>query len=293
MPLMQASEYVTEFIMTRLNGKSFVLVEGVTDRALWAEYAADDCQLRPAQGKDLILEVLRAPFLRDMPGIAGIVDADYWLITEADELGIANLLYDDCCPDMETILLRSCALRKVLRNQLYKCDIEAIHRFADKLTRESQCLAAEFGYFRLLNHIKDYGLKCNGINFADVIDLETLKLDSELVASKLTGDKPGLTSYDLLQEIGALKESYAADNPQLGRGKDVLAIMAIILPTCFAKEIGEELPPSSRAAFQEKALSISLRSAYDSAYFKQTALFGCIRSWENMNSPYKILKPGL
>ena len=29
---------------------------------------------------------------------------DYWLISKADVLGMDNLLYDGCCPDMEAIL---------------------------------------------------------------------------------------------------------------------------------------------------------------------------------------------
>lgn len=291
-----ANEIGVRQIQSRIygEGETFVMVEGKTDEVLWEEYRSrEDCTLYPAYGKNKIIDALEVARQREMRGVAGIVDLDYWLITDADELGTENLLYDDCCPDMESILLSSPALKKVLRNELYSYDIEAIHKLADKLSCEALRLAMEFGYFRLLNHQNCYGLHCNSISFDDVIDRDTLELDRELVASKLTGDKPELTGADLLRQVDDLREKYPRDNIQLCRGKDVVAIMAYILPNHFFAEFGEELPRDARSAFREKALSIRLRSAYDSAYFKGTSLFNCIRSWESANSPYKILKPDI
>lgn len=291
-----ANEIGVRQIQSRIygEGETFVMVEGKTDEVLWEEYRSrEDCTLYPAYGKDKIIDALEVARKREMRGVAGIVDADYWLITDADELGTRNLLYDDCCPDMESIVLSSPALKKVLRNELYNYDIEEIHRLADKLTSEALRLATEYGHFRLLNHLNDYGLRCNSICFADVIDSDSLELDRELVASKLTGDKPALTGADLLRQVDDLRAKHPRDNIQLCRGKDVISIMAYILPNLFEAEFGEALPPDAQSAFREKALLIRLRSAYDSAYFKGTSLFGCIRSWESANNPYKILKPDI
>ena len=291
MQLMQPSEYVSEYILTRVHKKSFVLVEGKTDRALWTEYAADECHLRPAQGKDIIIDVLNTPFLRGAQGIAGIVDLDYWLVTDADELGTENLLYDDRCPDAESILLCSPALNKVLRHTVDVKDIKELPAFAAILNREAQGLAMEFGYFRLLNHLKDYGLKCNSIRFGEVVDSDRLELDRELVASKLTGDKPGLTSDDLLQEVDALKAIYSPDDARLCRGKDVISIMVFILPILFKDKFGDELSEVALMRLNDMGLSRDLRMAYEFGYFRRTSLFDCIRSWESANSPYRILKP--
>ncbi len=296
LPEMTAHEIANEIgvrqIQSRIygEGETFVMVEGKTDEVLWEEFRAkEDCTLFPTQGRDKIIKALHVTKKREMRGVAGIVDGDYWLITDADELGTDNLLYDDCCPDMELILLSSPALKKVLRNELYNFDIEEIHKFADKLKCEAQRLATEYGYFRLLNHLYEYGLHCNSICFDEVIDSDTLELDRELVASKLTGDKPAMTGADLLKQVDDLRKLYPSDNIQLCRGKDVVAIMAYILPTLFQAQFGADFPHDIKAAFREKALSIRLRSAYDSAYFKGTSLFSCIRLWESANSPYRIL----
>lgn len=267
------------------------MVEGKTDHVFWEEYRSkEDCTIYPVNGKDRVVAALDITNRRGSRGVAGVVDADYWLITDSDELGTDNLLYDDCCPDMEFILLSSPALKKLLRNELYNYDIEKIHELADRLKSEGLRVAMDYGYFRLLNHLKCYGLKCNAIPLSEVIDIDALKLDAELVASRLTGDKPGQTSDELLRQVEELRQRYPPDNLQLCRGKDVVAIMAHILPSLFKTQFDEDLPPDAERAFGEKALAIRLRSAYEFGYFKQTALFDCIQKWENTNCPYKILK---
>lgn len=288
-----ANEIGNRQIYSRIygEGETFVMVEGKTDAVLWEEYRSrEDCTLYPAQGKDKIIAALRVLKQRKMHGIAGIVDADYWLISDADELGTDNLLYDDCCPDMESILLDSGALKKVLRHSIHIDDMEQIHQFADKLTTESQRLAMEFGYFRLLNHLNDYGLRLNAIQFEEVIDCACLELDRKLVASKLSGDKPGLTGEDLLQQVDELKETYPPDNAQLCRGKDVVAIMAHILPALFKTAFGKDLSETNYSPIHEKGLAKLLRMAYEFGYFMETSLFACIQRWECENEPYRIIR---
>ncbi len=297
LPEMTADEIANEIGVRQIHsriygeGETFVMVEGKTDQVLWEEFRSrEDCTLYPAQGKDKIIAALEVTMKREMRGIAGIVDADYMLITQAHELGTDNLLYDDCCPDMESILLESPALRKVLRHSISAEEIEHLHAFADKLKKEAQRLAMEFGYFRLLNHLNDYGLRCNSIPFHEIIDSETLGLDRDLVASRLAGDQPGLTSEDLLRQVDALRKQYPPGDAQLCRGKDVLEIMATIMPTLFRSQFGEELPLVSIAAFRPQGLPKDLRLAYEYGYFRETSLYNCIRKWELDNHPFRIIR---
>ena len=292
-PYALASAISATQVVKRMSGEgeTVVMVEGKTDQVLWEEYRSQqDCTLYPTRGKDILIEALKICGKRGYRGIAGIVDADYWLVTEAIELGTENLIYDDLCPDMESILLDSPALRKVLRHSISAEEIEPIHAFADKLKQEAQRLATEFGYFRLLNHLNDYGLRCNSIRFHEIIDIDTLELDGNLVASRLAADQPGLTSEDLLRQVDELRKEYPPCNLQLCRGKDVLEIMATIMPTLYRSQFGEDLSLVSIAAFRPQGLPNDLRLAYEYGYFRGTSLYNCIRKWESDNGPFRIIK---
>lgn len=291
-----ANEIGVRQIQSRIygEGETFVMVEGKTDAVLWEEYRSrEDCTLYPAQGKDKIVAALHVLKQRKMRGIAGIVDADYWLITDADELGMDNLLYDDCCPDMESILLCSPALKKVLRHTLDDVAIDEIHDFADELTQESLRLAMQFGYFRWLNHCQDYGLPCNQIRFDEIIDAETLELNCQWAAKRLAEASDAITSEQLLNEVAELRAKCLPDTIQLCRGKDILAIMAFILPHLYEKRFGEALPDSATSLKKDGQLAKELRKAYEYMYFRETALFASIEQWEQANSPYKILKQAI
>ncbi len=288
MMLTKHDELVSEFILRRWTGKPFVMVEGVTDRALWAEYS--DCDPIPTQGKELILDALNSYMLREAQGIAGIVDLDYTLISQTYQSDMPNLLYDGCCPDMEMILLGSPALKKVLRHELPDVDIDAAHNFAELLSRESQNLAAEYGYFRWLNEREQYGLSFKALRVQDFVDSNALTLDCKWLARRLAEGRDGISSDELFCEVGKLRELEPPDNVLLCRGKDVIAIMAHILPALYESRFGEALPDSAREIFQAKRLAKELRKAYEYIYFTDTSLFGCIQNWENSNRPYKILK---
>ena len=290
MTLTEHSELVSEYILRCWTAKPFVMVEGLTDRALWVEYA--DCDPIPTQGKELILDALNSYMLREAQGVAGIIDLDYTLISQTYQRDMPNLLYDDRCPDMEVILLQSPALSKVLRHELPDKDVDAIHDFADLLNRESQRLAAEIGYFRWLNEVEHYGLNFKALRITDfVVDNDPLTLDREWLARRLAEGRGGISSEQLLRETAGLRESNPPDNLQLCRGKDVVSIMAHILPTLFESHFGKALPNSASFLLKETRLAKELRKAFEYIYFKQTALFGCIQNWENTNCPYKILKP--
>lgn len=286
MMLTEPSELVSEYILRRWTGKPFVMVEGVTDRALWAEYA--DCDPIPTQGKELILDALNSYMLREAQGIAGIIDLDYTLISQTYQRDMPNLLYDAHCPDMEMILLSSPALKKVLRHELPE-DIDAAHDFADRLSRESQRLAAEIGFFRWLNEVEQYGLNFKALKVQDFVDNNALTLDCEWLARRLAEACDGLSSEALLREVDKLRQQDPPET-QLCRGKDVIAIMVRIMPALFESHFGEAPPDSAREIFQERRLAKELRKAYEYIYFKGTSLFGCIQNWESVNCPYRILK---
>ena len=276
-------------------GETFVMVEGKTDHVLWEEYRSkEDCTIYPVRGKGMIVAALNITKKDGNRGVAGIVDGDYWLITQSDEHDTEHLLYDDCCPDAELILLKSPALKKALRNHFYNYDIEQVHELAERLKEVALRLAMEFGYFRLLNHYEDHGIsfkefwkKNRHINFLDEISLEFYR---EQFSIKLKEFCPRISTIDLLMKVDVLKAKHPMPNIQLCQGHDVIAIMAAILPILFRSEFGEDLSTS----VNDKELSIRLRTAYEYGYFSQTSLFACIKNWEAANDgKYMILKPDI
>lgn len=285
--LTQAKELISECILRRHTGQPFVMVEGKTDRALWLEYAA--CDPIPTQGKEPILKALDSFILREAPGIAGIIDADYWLLSEADALATPNLLFDDCCPDMEMILLGSPALKKVLRHELHTLKSADAHAFAESLTQNSQRLAAEIGYFRWLNETERYGLNFKVLCLPEFVDSETLTLDREWLARRLAGGKD-VSSETLLMAVAALRETQPPGAIQLCRGKDMLAIMAYIAPRVYQQHFDDALPESARELFDEARLAKELRKAYEYIYFVDTSLYQRIRDWQCANHPYRIIR---
>lgn len=284
---------VAEYYLARVYRKSFLILEGETDKDTWGQFIAErHCHTHPlpyGQGKDQIMCALKME-LSEAQGVAGLIDADYWLITNSNELQTKNLVYDSCYPDSEIILLSSPTLSHVLKSDLDNLLNSQVEEFVEKLQNQAHRLAAEYGYFRLLNHLNCYGLKCNALPLSEVVDIDTLELDAKLVAARLTGERSDILSDDLLHQVDELRKRYPPENLQLCRGKDVIAIMAHILPALYESHFGEALPDSVREIFQERRLARELRKAYEYIYFKSTSLFGCIQNWEKANCPYKILK---
>ena len=299
--------FVAEYYMVQLYGRrsTFVMVEGKTDEEIWGCFGATKCRFFPSLGKDNIVEALTISELSEMPGTAGIIDLDYSLVSGTNVRNIPNLLYDLYYPDLEMILLNSSdssALNDVFSDTLTDYEPEQLYDWTHTLLNAAQNLAMEFGYFRWLNDCNDYGIDFRSfeynyqpgfINFgeSDFIDIDALELRRKWIARRLAGSSSDQISWeDLLQETAELRDKHPPNNKQLCRGKDVIAIIAFILPRLYHNHFGAELPSSSKEAFREMRLAKELRNAYKCSYFKQTSLYDCIRSWEDSNTPYKILK---
>ncbi len=285
---------VSEYYLSRVYGKSFLMFEGETDEDTWGKFIADQyCHTHPlprGEGKDQIMSALKIRLCGES-GVAGLVDSDYWLITNSDELETENLLYDHCYPDSELILFNSPALTDIFKGFFDTPDILEMDDFARALRDEAHRLASEFGYFRLLNHVEDYGLKFKDIDHTELLD--ALEFDRDWFARRLTDEKHWISKDELLKQVDELREKCSPDNVQLCQGHDTIAITVYLLPKLFKAEFGEDLPEAANEALEainNVELPRRLRIAYKYGYFKETSLFSSIRKWESANCPYRILK---
>jgi len=274
---------------------SLVLVEGPTDRALWTEYKVDRCALIPAGNKEKAVEALKlANSLKALNGVAAIIDPDYWLVEQSDQLNVGNLQFDNS-PDMELMLLTTPALEKVLRNTFVYIATDEIHRFANSLRAEALRLAGEFGYFRLLDfRHREYNLMLRRVadNFPTFIDEQTLRFDDDTVVTTLLGESQAVTSTELLSEVETLKLEISL-SAKLCRGNDAISLLAFLLPAHFKAVFKRDISQKARNQTTGNELKRALRLAFEFAHFSLTQLYSRIRAWEAANQPFRIIRTDL
>jgi len=294
-------------------GETFVMVEGESDEELWNKFCPkESCELFSADGKDNIIAALDMINDRGDTGVAGIVDADYWLIRKSDKLCQDNLLYDECYPDTELMILNSAdsaTLTDVFRAGFYSQDDPEIQRFADLLQTEAERLAMEFGYFRLLNDCKRYCISFRDFwesrrydydEFLDVEDVESIQFRQECFAKRLAdfhnagkslAHNKRIEDWELLEGVAKLKkiDKFKTPNVQLCQGHETIAIVANLLPVMFKSVFGSNPPPMFNELRNRLNLEKKLRNKYTKEDFVTTTLCESIRNWESDDPCYKIL----
>ncbi len=272
---------------------SLVLVEGQTDEALWTEYVAVRCSLIPAGNKEKAVKALEiANSKTSLHGVAAIVDPDFWLVEQSNLLKMDNLLFDDS-PDVETLMINTPALEKVMRHTFVNVATDEIHDLAKTLRDEALRLAVEFGYFRLLDfRCRNYNLMLRRVSdrFADFIDEKTFQLSSHKVAATLLEETSALSVSELLEQVEALKGQIPLEMV-LCRGKDMLSLLSLVLPVHFERRFQRDMSQKAHKQTTGNELARALRLAFEFVHFVVTALYARIRAWESANSPYRILKP--
>lgn len=276
---------------SRYPSNSLVLVEGQTDQALWSEYKADRCSLIPAGNKEKAVRALEISNTKtSLHGVAAVIDPDYWLIDQPELLKMDNLLHDDS-PDMEIMLLNTPALEKVMRHTFVYVETDQIHQFANSLRTEALRLAAEFGYYRLLDfRHREYNLMLRRVadNFVEYIDEQTLQYRSKDVAETLLAETSAPSVPELLTQVEALKVQNSL-RMVLCRGKDAISLVAIILPLQFKRVFNRDMSQKSLNQTTGNELTRSLRMAFEVAHFAVTKIYERICKWERDNPKFKIL----
>lgn len=261
---------------------TYVLVEGSDDYRIWAKFKADKCLLVITNGKDKLVAKLRFFNTRypNWRNIAAIVDPDFWLLEDANELRTENMLYDDM-PSLELTLVMSPALETVFLNTL---PVDVASSYGKQLRDTATRLATVYGYYRLFDYRhRHYNLSFNQVSFEVVINSETLDLDEGMIAESLV-TYSALSASQLMEHINELRRNVAPDI-RLCRGHDVLDIIACLVA------LDSDLSGKAKVQTKSGELSRALRLAYQFVHFVRTALHRRIRDWESTHHPYKILKP--
>ena len=257
---------------------SFLIAEGDTDARVWENLVdSTKCRVENASNKDNAVKVLNILEKDKFAGVLAVVDADFDILEETVLLS-QNLLLTDS-HDLETMLLKSPALEKVLREH---GSTEKIERFAQDIRQTLLQSAKILGYLRWASLKLNYCLKFEDLAFNKFVDDRTLILnESKLIQTvKNNSQKPGLDE----QEIRANMEKLKTDTQDMWHvccGHDMISILSIALckalGTCNSKEV------------EPNVLEKYLRVAYESSHFRETNLYRSIQTWEQTNKPFEVL----
>jgi hypothetical protein len=257
---------------------SFLIAEGDTDARVWKNLVdSTKCRVENASNKDNAVATLNILEKDNFAGVLAVVDADFDILEETVLLS-QNLLLTDT-HDLETMLLKSPALEKVLREH---GSTEKIERFAQDIRPTLLQSAKIIGYLRWASLKFKHNLRFEGLAFNDFVEKETLALnESKLIQTvKNKSQNQGLDE----QQIRANMESLKTDTQDMWHvccGHDMISILSIALCKALGSCNSKEVEPN--------VLEKYLRVAYESAYFRETKLYRYIQTWEQTNKPFQVL----
>src|SRR4028119_78327 len=257
---------------------SFLIAEGDTDARVWKNLVdSTKCRVENASNKDNAVKVLNILEKDNFAGVLAVVDADFDILEETVLLS-QNLLLTDT-HDLETMLLKSPALEKVLREH---GSTEKIERFPQDIRQTLLESAKIIGYLRWASLKFKYGLKFEGLAFNKFVDDRTLILDeSKLIQTvKNHSQKPGLDEQEIRGNMDSLKTD-TQDMWHVCCGHDMISILSIAFGKALASFNSQTANPN--------VLEQYLRVAYESAHFRETKLYRYIQRWEQTNKPFDVL----
>lgn len=284
--------YANVIRMTRGHPKSrfisFLIVEGYTDKKIYKNHIDKyKCEIIVANNKDNALKILSILENDSFLGILAIVDADFDILE--DKLPVSPNLFFTDTHDLETMILRSPALEKVLSESASE---EKLTNFTTKFGGDIRKMLLEcgkiIGYLRWISLRDNLSLKFEGLNCADFIDKNTLIIDPHKFirniksrshnTNKGESQRQKLEDSDIYNKMTQIK-SDRHDAWHVCCGHDLISILSLSL----RKAIG------STNKLESEQLEKELRLAYDLSFFYKTQLYISIQNWEKINAPFTVL----
>ncbi len=262
---------------------TFLLVEGISDKKFYQNIVdREKCELVTVSGKPSskvrVIQVLEILEKSSFEGIIAIVDADFDHLEHSPQIS-PNLLLTDT-HDLETMLLQSPALEKVLREFGSEDKITKFDRDIRKLLLD---LGLSIGYLRWISQLENLNLTFNEIKFSKFINDKTLQLNElQFIQTVINKSQNSLLNSKDIQQKLINKKNLNDDPWQVCCGHDLVEILSISL----RKVLGTNNPTNIEA----NKLESTLRIGYEEAYFGNTQLDVNIFTWERNNLPFEVLR---
>lgn len=277
-------------LMTRRRfAGAHLLVEGDTDCKFFSNFMdMNKCKIIPTHGKSNVISTLKELESRKMQGILGIVDADYWLIE-----GITpdnNILITDT-HDVETMILQSPALEKVIKEFLPGDKLFVINSLANELRQEIVKAGLPLGYIRWLSFRENYDFNFDQLPFCDFVDANTLTVNVGnllKIIRTMTRKKLLINDLDISEKVSELQE-LKAEPWHICQGHDLVELIGIVLPKLMGKHCNSQIAQLTKRKIRSEQLEGNLRIAYEFAHFTKTQLYKSICIWEKNNPSFQML----
>jgi len=234
----------------------------------------EPCDVTLAKGKDVSLAVIAELERQNFPALFALVDSDFDRLNGLSPPS-QNVIWGDC-HDLETMLIRSEALDKLLQELGSEAKLKAfVHRFGsvrDALLRA----AVSIGHLRLYSSQESLNLQFKGLKYNKCLDPATLSVDVDQLITEVKNttqrqDLDSATLRDGMREI----ERKGHDAWELCNGHDLVAVLGLglrgILGSRSARDVTSDV------------LGRYLRLAYENSAFGTIDTYRQIQDWESRN----------
>ncbi|MDY0387868.1 MAG: DUF4435 domain-containing protein [Methanolobus sp.] len=259
---------------------SILLVEGRTDKRIFADIVDEDhCDIVYAVYKDKLLSALSILEKSGEKGILGIVDADYWHVNQISPQRYSDNLLSTDSHDMDTMILASQALEKLLSEYATEFKLQSLGRPIREILLES---GAAIGYIRWASRKYNLNIDFKFLNFYKFVDTKNLKINKNRLYRELKSKTSNRDMNDAMvkKHINGLVK-LNADQWNICQGHDLVEILTIGLKEIFGNHAKDHV--------DSDIVSRNLRLAYNLSHFSDTKLYTSIKAWEGTNSKFRIL----
>lgn len=257
-----------------------LVVEGIDDRLLYGKFYPNTA-FYVAHGKPSVKAVMRVLTQRDIPGVIGILDADF---EHLDGVPCAPGCLRTDTHDLETMIMRSPALEHVIREYLPQEDEEDDAKpqedVQERVAKAIGCLlylGSQLGFYRWASATQKLSLVFDNLPYSDFILEKTWSWHQDGLHRALTRRPSRL--QEALERLPELR-SCAPDPYQLCCGHDLVEILSIGLQRVIAQRRPAEVKP--------EILERDLRLAFGTPFFQKTDLYTSLQSWGSRQARYPL-----
>lgn len=142
-------------------------------------------------------------------------------------------------------------------------------------------IAASVGCLRFVSIQKQWELRFKEIKFNKFVTKETCEIDLKKMITEIATNSNNhvLDQSEVMKNV-QMEISKEHNCWQISCGHDIIKLLSIAFCKLLGSKNTKEVAPD--------ILELSLRLAYENAYFIETALYRAIRNWERSNPQFQI-----